>query len=70
MLVAAPHEPVRAAEVRDLIAAAGPLSVHDIAGGLAISERCAAARIRQMVNSGHLREDEFGRYRLWGAYAS
>jgi hypothetical protein len=60
----APH--VSIAEVCDLLAAAGPLTGRDIAGGLAISERCAAARIRQMVNHDCLHEDEFGRYRLWG----
>ena len=64
-----PSSGVAAAEVCELIEAAGPLTVVDIAGGLGVSARCAAGRVRQMVSSGCLREDEFGRYRLWGACA-
>ncbi len=52
-------------DVCDLIDAAGPLTLRDIAGGLAVPVRRAAARVRQMVGAGALRRDEFGRYRLW-----
>ena len=52
-------------DVCDLIDAAGPLTLRDIAGGLAVPLRRAAARVRQMVGAGALRRDEFGRYRLW-----
>jgi hypothetical protein len=51
-------------EVRDLIDAAGPLTLRDIACGLAVPVRRAAARVRQMVGAGALSRDEFGRYRL------
>ena len=56
-------------EVADLIAAAGPLTLCDIAGGLAVPARRAAARVRQMVADRALKRDEFGRYRLAGALA-
>jgi hypothetical protein len=51
-------------EVCDLIDTAGPLTLRDIAGGLAVPVRRAAARVRQMVGAGALGRDEFGRYRL------
>lgn len=54
-------------DVCDLIDAAGPLTLRDIAGGLAVPIRRVAARIRQMLGAGALRRDEFGRYRLWGS---
>lgn len=52
-----------AGEVCGLLHAAGPLTIRDIAGGLAISVADAAARVRLMRARGDLREDEFGRYR-------
>jgi hypothetical protein len=55
---------VSADEVCDLLAAAGPLTLRDIAGGLAVPARRAAGRIRQMLAGGTLKQDEFGRYRL------
>lgn len=58
-------EAIAVDDVRDLIDAAGPLTLRDIAGGLAVPIRRAAARVRQMVGVGALRRDEFGRYRLW-----
>jgi len=53
-------------DVCDLIDAAGPLTIRDIAGGLAVSVHVVVARVRQMVRGGALKRDEFGRYRLWG----
>jgi hypothetical protein len=53
-------------EVRELIDAAGPLTICDIAGGLAVSVRAAVPAVRRMLSSGCLRRDEFDRYRLWG----
>jgi hypothetical protein len=55
--------------VSDLIAAAGPLSARDIAGGLDVSLFEALARVRAMVAGGGLRQDEWGRYCLSGALA-
>ena len=54
---------VGVSDVSDLLDAAGPLSLSDIAGGLAVPLSAAAARVRQMVLAGQLRRDEFGRYR-------
>ena len=59
---------VSASDVRDLIEAAGPLSMRDIAGGLGVTEREAASVIRWMADAGELKQDEWGRLRLWGAY--
>ena len=56
-------------EVCDLIAAAGPLTVCDIAGGLAVSVRQASASVRLMAENGSLQRDEFRRYRLTGTCA-
>jgi hypothetical protein len=61
---------VSVAEVCDLLAAAGPLTLADIADGLALPARLVAGRVRRMVNDCNLRQDEFGRYRLWGACAT
>ena len=54
-------------EVCELIDATGPLTIRDIAGGLAVSLRSAVALVRRMVRIGALKRDEFGRYRLWGS---
>ena len=56
-------------DVCDLLAAAGPLTVRDIAGGLAVPARQAASCVRRMVRERSLRRDEFGRYRLSGSGA-
>jgi hypothetical protein len=56
-------------DVCDLLEAAGPLTLCDIAGGLAVPVRRAAACIRRMLANRDLRRDEFGRYRLSGARA-
>lgn len=61
---------VAAEDVRDLIDAAGPLTLRDIAGGLDVPLRLAAERVRRMVAGRTLTRDEFGRYRLWGACAA
>jgi hypothetical protein len=53
-----------ASDVRDLIAAAGPLSLRDIAGGLGVSTSEATALLRSMVEHDGLRQDEWARYRL------
>lgn len=57
-------------DVIDLIAAAGPLSASNIAGGLGVSEQEAAARVRALVSRGDLRSDEWGRHRLSGPRAN
>jgi hypothetical protein len=57
---------VTEAEVCDLIEAAGPLGLRDIAGGLDASIRAVAARVRRMLRNGTLKQDEWARYRLWG----
>ena len=56
-------------DVRDLLDAAGPLTLRDIAGGLAVPARRVAGRIRQMLADCALKQDEFGRYRLTGSAA-
>jgi len=56
-------------EVRDLIAAAGPLTLCDIAGGLSASAAAAATCVRRMLRARQLRRDEFGRYQLREAAA-
>jgi hypothetical protein len=61
-----PAAGVAAAEVCDLIEAAGPLTVRDIAGGLAVSVRQASASVQLMVRRNCLKQDEFRRYRLCG----
>jgi DNA-binding IclR family transcriptional regulator len=53
-------------EVCELIAAAGPLTVADIAGGLDAPAGQVAAYVQSMVGHGDLQEDEFGRYVLRG----
>lgn len=59
---------VAASEISDLIDAAGPLTISDIAAGLATPVCTAVARVRPMVRAGQLSRDEFGRYRLHGAH--
>ena len=61
---------ITAADVQDLLEAAGPLSLRDIAGGLQVSEREAEVRVASMVAAGALGADEWGRYRLRGALAA
>ena len=57
---------VSPANVCDLIDAAGPLSVCDIAGGLAVPVLEASVTVRLMGRRHQLKQDEFRRYRLWG----
>jgi hypothetical protein len=59
---------VSASDVRDLIEAAGQLSMRDIAGGLGVTEREAASVVSWRADAGELKQDEWGRLRLWGAY--
>jgi hypothetical protein len=61
---------ISSADVSDLIEAAGPLTVAHIAGGLNVSVREAWSCVREMLARNWLREDEFERYRLAGAYAA
>ena len=70
LLVLPDPAPVNVAptDISDLIDAAGPLTLSDIAGGLAAPVGCAVARVRQMVRAGRLHRDEFGRYGLQGAH--
>lgn len=56
-------------DVCDLLAAAGPLTSRDIAGGLGVTPFEVWHSVRNLLDSGDLREDEFGRYRLAGACA-
>ena len=51
-------------DVRDLIDAAGPLSLRDIAGGLDVSNYQAAALVHSMIEHNCLRQDEWERFRL------
>jgi hypothetical protein len=55
--------------VCDLIAAAGPLTANDIAGGLDVTVGAATRHVQSLVAAGSLREDEFGRYSLSGESA-
>jgi hypothetical protein len=57
-------------EICDLIEAAGPLTLADIAGGLDRSLRQVSACVQRMVARRLLRRDEFRRYRLHGAGAT
>jgi hypothetical protein len=52
------------AEIVDLIAAAGPLAVGDLAGGIRRPVEAVARRLRGMTARGLLVEDEWGRFRL------
>ena len=61
---AAEPTPAPSAEIIDLIAAAGPLNLADLAGGLARAFDGIARRVRALTARGLLLEDEFGRYRL------
>ena len=63
-VAAAPAVAVGTADVRDLLDAAGPLAIADIAGGLDISVKAASARVAAMLYCGCLRADEWGRYCL------
>lgn len=66
----APRPDAAIDDIRELIAAAGPLSARDIAGGLGVSCRQAAASIRRMRRLSCLKRDEFDRYRLWSTCAN
>jgi hypothetical protein len=55
-------------DVRDLIDAAGPLSLRDIAGGLDVSTHEASTVVRSMIEHHSLSQDEWERYRLPSAY--
>ena len=50
--------------VADLLRAAGPLSVEDIAGGLGVSIREAQAVVWRMVDDDCVRPDEWQRMKL------
>ena len=50
------------AEICDLIEAAGPLALWDIAGGLDVPVAAATVVVQSMVSGGCLREDEWGRF--------
>ena len=62
--IPAPVVSVNMAIVRDLLDAAGPLTIADIAGGLDVSVKSASGRVAAMLYCGCLRADEWGRYRL------
>jgi DNA-binding IclR family transcriptional regulator len=50
--------------IRDLLDAAGPLTVAHIAGGLNLTLREASQAVHSMVKEGCLGRDEWRRYRL------
>jgi hypothetical protein len=54
---------VSTSDVRDLIDAAGPLTLRDIAGGLDVPERRAARVVATMTKGDRLQQDEWGRWR-------
>lgn len=60
------ERPLSLEDVCELIAAAGPLTPGDIAGGLGVAVESASAQVHSMVANGDLQEDEFGRYMLRG----
>jgi hypothetical protein len=60
------ERPIVADEICELIAAAGPLTAGDIAGGLGVAADSASAQVQSLVARGDLQEDEFGRYMLRG----
>jgi len=61
-----PWRSVDAEDVCDLLAAAGSLTAHDLAGGLDVPVAEVVQIVRSLASAGELREDEFGRYRLAG----
>jgi len=62
--VARRGQPAPASEIVGLIAAAGPLGLSDLAGGICRPVEAVARRLRAMTARGLLLEDEWGRYRL------
>jgi hypothetical protein len=52
--------------VRELIDAAGPLTIRDIAGGLDVAAHEASAVVGRMMLEGCLSRDEWDRHRLSG----
>ena len=58
---------IAVSDVCDLIDAAGPLSLRDIAGGLDISLQQASCVVGWMLEHDCLRQDEWERHGLWGA---
>jgi hypothetical protein len=60
----APRGGLSTDSVADLLRAVGPLSVEDIAGGLAVSVGEAQAVVVQMVDDGCVRPDEWQRMKL------
>ncbi len=55
---------VATSDVGDLIDAAGPLSLRDIAGGLNVSMHQASTLVDWMLRHDWLRQDEWERHRL------
>jgi hypothetical protein len=58
-----------AEEVYELLAAAGPLTARDIAGGIDLPMGEVGPFVAALEERGQLRRDEFERYRLWGEAA-
>jgi hypothetical protein len=61
---ASPREDLTTDSVADLLRAAGPLSVEDIAGGLGVPVREAEGVVRTMVADDCVRPDEWQRMKL------
>lgn len=54
---------VSVSDVRSLLDATGPLSLHEIAAGLGVSDRQAAAVVGWMLEHDCVQQDEHERYR-------
>jgi len=63
-LVHAWEPAVSSHDICDLLGAAGPLSLDDIAGGLGVPARQAAMIARWMLDHGLLEQDEWDRFML------
>jgi hypothetical protein len=57
---------VDSVEVVELIEAAGPLTLQDIAGGLDVSLGQASVVVQTMLDRNCLKQDEWERHRIWG----
>ena len=55
-------------DLLDVLLAAGPMTLHEMAAQLGISDRTAWVRARLAVQDGYLDRDEFGRYAAWCAW--
>jgi hypothetical protein len=68
--VAAGQHFLTAADICELIDAAGPLTVDDLAAGLRVGSRETRALVGWLERNGDLRQDEWGRFALAGTCRS